>query len=148
MQTLEFSGLITAGKLPPSVSQQIMSSLSGFEGKRVMISIREQKKRRSLNQNRYMFGVVIKMITQAFRDAGNAVDDEGVFSFMKSEVWKLRQVYVTPEGEILYGPGSTRLWTTMEMEVRLEQARAWAVETLGIVIPLPHEDLSCVVEAS
>jgi hypothetical protein len=148
MQQLEFSGLVTAGKLPPSVSQQIMTALAGCEGKRVIVSIREQKKRRSLNQNRYMFGVVIKLITQAFRDAGNAVDDEGVFSFMKSEVWKLRQVYVTPEGEVLYGPGSTRLWTTHEMEVRLEQARGWAAETLGIAIPLPHEDLSCVGESS
>lgn len=129
------------GKPPTAVLHRLLDAVSATGDKRLVLTLKEQKRRRSLNQNRYMFGVVIKMITQAFRDAGNAVDDEGVFAFMKAEVWKLRQVYVTPEGEVLFGPGSTRLWSPQEMEVRLEQARAWAAEVLGVTIPLPHEEV-------
>ena len=56
-------------------------------------------------------------------------------------VWKVTQVFVTPDGEVLRGPGSSRMWTTQEMELRLEEARAWAAQVLGIGIPLPNEEL-------
>jgi len=139
MQTLEFSGLITAGKLPPSVSQQITSCLSGFEGKRVIVAIREQKKRRSLNQNAYLWSVVYGRIVDVFREYGNNVDAEDVHAYCKDNIGKLKQVFVTPNGEVLTGPGSTAKLSTIEFEVYAEKVRAWAAETLGIGIPLPNE---------
>lgn len=114
-------------------------TIRSLAGKRVTLIVKLYQKRRSNNQNAYMWGVVIKRITDAFREAGNNVDQDDVFAFLKAEVWKTKQVFVTPDGEVLTGPGSSRNWTTQEMEVRLEQARAWAAEMLGIGIPLPNE---------
>ncbi|MCE9567641.1 MAG: hypothetical protein K8U57_37040 [Planctomycetes bacterium] len=139
--TLEFSAIVTDGRLPEAVSRKVGAAIRGFNGKRVIVSVKEQKRKRSNNQNAYMWGVVIKSITDAFRDAGNSVDMDDVFLFLKAEVWKTKQVFVTPDGQVLHGLGSSRNWTTMEMEARLEQARAWAAEYLGISIPLPNEHL-------
>jgi len=136
---LEFTGKITDGKLPAALWERVIGALRHLEGKNVVLSIRELKRRRSNNQNAYMWSVVIRMITKAFRDAGNMVDDDDVYGFLKAEVWKLKQVFVTEQGEVLRGPGSTRKLTTSEMEGILEQARSWAAETLGINIPLPNE---------
>jgi hypothetical protein len=138
---LELPFLATDGRIPTSVWERLGETVSRLPGKRFIITLKEQKRKRSLNQNAYMWGVVIKHITDAFREAGNNVDSDDVFSFLKAEVWKVTQVFVTSDGEVLRGPGSSRTWTTMEMELRLEQARAWAAEVLGIGIPLPNESL-------
>jgi hypothetical protein len=130
-----------AGHLPGHVRRELDDLVRSLAGKRVVVKLWLYQKQRSSNQNRYMFGVVVKMITDAFREAGNNVDAEDVFAFLKMEVWKITQVFVTPDGEVLKGLGSSRHWTTQEMEARLEQARAWAAQTLGIGIPLPHEEI-------
>jgi len=135
----EFTAKVEGGKLPEGVSWAMEEAIRALDGKKVILTVAEVKKRRSLNQNRYMFGVVVKMITDVFREAGNNVDAEDVFVFLKQNVWKTTQVFVTPDGEVFKGIGSSRNWSTHEMELRLEEARAWAAETLGISIPLPHE---------
>ncbi|HZZ77471.1 MAG TPA: hypothetical protein VFE62_03070 [Gemmataceae bacterium] len=140
-QTFTLAGMVSGGKLPPPMTAQIVDALSRLEGKVVEITLKERKKRRSNNQNAYMWGVVVKLITDAFRDAGNNVDAEDVFIFLKLNVWKAKQVFVTPDGEVLQGIASSRHWTTQEMELRLEEARAWAAQTLGLEIPLPNEDV-------
>jgi hypothetical protein len=130
-----------AGHLPGKVRLAIADTIRSLAGKKVRVTVEVYQKKRSLNQNAYMHGVVVKMIADAFREAGNAVDDKQVFEYLKDEVWKLRQVYVDKNGEVTYGPGSTRHWTTIKCEEKLEEARAWAAEHLGISIPLPHENL-------
>lgn len=139
---LEFPCRITNGRIPEATAKQIAVAVRALDGKQVVLSLREAKRTRSGNQNRYLWGVVVAAITQAFREAGNNVDAEDVYAFLKDHVWKLKQVIVTPDGEVLRGPGSTRNKTTMEMEDLLEQARAWAAEVLGIEIPLPNEHVS------
>jgi transposase len=127
------------GYLLPAVGEKLRATIARMEGKRIRVAVSEVKRRRSVNQNAYMWGVVIQMITDVFRDAGNMVDKDDVFDFLKAEVWKLKQVYVTPDGEVLRGPGSTRHWSTHEMESKLEEARAWAAAVMGLSIPLPNE---------
>ena len=100
------------------------------------------KKRRSLNQNAYYWGCVLPPIVAMFREHGSNVDAEDVHAFLKDNVGKLKQVFVTPDGEVLSGPGSTAKLGTMEFEVYLEKVRAWAAEVLGIAIPLPNEQVS------
>ncbi len=140
-QAIEFTGLVTDGKLPEATAKRIGQTIRAFNGKSVFISIKEVKRRRSRNQNAYYFGVVIPPILAEFREAGNAVDSEDVHSYLKQHVGKLKRKIVTPDGEILEAVASTAGLTTMEMEAYLERVRAWAVEVLGIAIGLPNETL-------
>lgn len=128
------------GKIPASVLQRLAEAVAALEGKRLILALKEQKRKRSLNQNAYYWSVVVPAVTQMFREHGNYVDDEEVHEFLKMRVGKLAQVYVTPDGEVLKGPGSTAKLSTMEFEVYLEQVRAWAAG-LGVAIPLPNETI-------
>ncbi len=136
----EFHGMVIDGKLPRDVSEKIAALIRSMNGKKLVITFKEMKKRRSLSQNAYMFGYVIPPIVQMFRDAGNYVDSDDVHAFLKQHVGKLSQVIVTPDGEVLRSLGSTAKLSTMEFEAYLEQVRAWAAEH-GVPIDLPNEGL-------
>jgi hypothetical protein len=137
---LEFSGIVTNGKLPREVSERIASTIRRMEGKRLLIVIKEQKRQRSNKQNRYYFGVIVMMVTEMFREAGNYVGAEEVHDFLKEHVGNLRQIIVTPDGEVLKILGSTTKLSTQEFEVYMEKVRAWAAG-FGLIIPLPHEEV-------
>jgi hypothetical protein len=137
----EFPTKVVNGKLPAGVLHSLMDAAAKLDGKAVIISIKEPKRIRSNNQNSYYFGVVVKAVTKMFRDAGNYVDEDEVHEFLKMHVGKLSQNVVTPDGEILKAPASSKRLSTMEFEVYLEKIRAWAAE-YGCSIPLPHEILT------
>lgn len=130
------------GKPPTHVLHRLLDAISRAGDKRLVLTLKEQKRRRSLSQNAYLWSVVYARIVEVFREHGNNVDAEDVHAFCKDHVGKLRQVFVTPDGEVLTGPGSTAKLGTMEFEVYAEKVRAWAAETLGIAIPLPNEQVS------
>jgi hypothetical protein len=136
---LEFVCPVIGGRLPDRDAKRIGEAIRKLDGKRVVVSIEELKKKRSGQQNRYYFGVVVKLITDAFRDAGNMVNAENVHEFLKAEVGKLSQVLVTADGEVFRGPGSTAKLTTTEFSNYIEAVRAWAAEILDLQIPSPDE---------
>jgi hypothetical protein len=127
-----------AGHLPGQVRRELDDLVRALAGKRIRIKLALYRKQRSTNQNAYLWGVVYPPIVAMFREAGNGVDAEDIHSYLKEHVGKLKQVFVTPDGEVLTGPGSTAKLSTVEMEVYLEKVRAWAAEH-GVGIPLPNE---------
>lgn len=135
---LEIVSPVTRGSLSDEAHRRIRLALQGMEGKRVQLTLKEIKRRRSNNQNAYYWGVAIPAITAMFREAGNYVDDEEVHEFLKLRVGKLSRVLVMPDGEIIKTLGSTAALTTMEFEAYVERVRAWAAE-MGCPIPLPNE---------
>jgi hypothetical protein len=138
---LEIPFLATDGRIPSLVWERLAGAVSRLPGKRFIITLKEQKRKRSVNQNAYYWGVVVAAITQMFRDAGNYVDGEDVHEFLKLRVAKLSRMIVTPDGEVHKSLGSTTKLSTMEFEVYLERVRAWAAE-YGCIIPLPNEQVS------
>lgn len=134
--TAEFPALVTNGTLPDAVRQRIAAYLKPLDGKRVVVSIKERKQIRSLNQNRLYWGFVLPPIVQMFRDAGNNVDAEDVHNYLKEHVGKFRQVLVTGEGEVLSSIGSTTRLTTSEFSDYVAKVQAWAVE-YGVTLTLP-----------
>lgn len=127
------------GGLPSAVLGRLQAAVVCAVGKRLVLTLKEQKKHRSPSQNAYLWGVVYPAIVAVFREHGNNVDAEDVHDFLKDRVGKLKQHFITPDGEVLTGSGSTAKLTTAEFEAYLEKVRAWAAETLGITIPLPNE---------
>jgi hypothetical protein len=127
------------GRIPTSVMHRLIDAVSRSGDKRLVLTLKERKRKRSLSQNAYLWAVVYGRIVEVFREHGNNVDAEDVHAFCKDQIGKLKQVFVTPDGEVLTGPGSTAKLGTMEFEVYLENVRAWAAEMLGLAIPLPNE---------
>jgi hypothetical protein len=134
----EFPPLIAEGKLPNAIANRLAAELNHLDGKRVVITVKEQKRRRSMNQNSYYWGVVVAAVTEMFRDAGNYVDADNLHDFLKLRVGELGPNIVTPDGKMTKSLGSTAKLSTMKFEWYLERIRAWAAE-FGLVIPLPNE---------
>lgn len=127
-----------AGHLPGQVHRELDDLIRGMAGKRMTLKLAPYKKRRSLNQNAYYFGVVIPAITKMFREHGNNVDNDDCHEFLKLRVGKLAQVFVTPEGEVMKGLGSTAKLSTIEFEAYMTKCRAFAAE-YGVIIKEPNE---------
>lgn len=139
MTALEFLCPVVDGRLPEREAKRIGEAIRKLDGKRIVVSLQEVKKTRSSQANRYYWGVCVKLITDAFRDAGNMVNSDDVHDFLKSEVGKLSQVLVTVEGEVFRGPGSTTKLTTTEFSNYIEAVKAWAADRLDLKIPSPDE---------
>jgi hypothetical protein len=138
--TAELIAKVVGGKLPSRLFDDLNRLAAKLDGKTVLVSIREQKRRRSSSQNSYYWGCVVPAVTTMFRDAGNFVDHDDVHEFLKLHVGKLKQNFVTPEGEVLSGPASSAKLTTTEFEPYMDRIRAWAAEC-GCMIGLPNEQL-------
>ena len=137
MKAFEVPSQVKQGKLSDAATGQLCTVLRSLEGKRVVVSVREQKRRRSNDQNAYLWGVVYPAAVAMFRDAGNMVDADDVHDFCKLRVAKLGQNIVTPDGEVVKTLGSTAKLTTAEFSDYIERIRAWAAE-FGCVNPDPE----------
>jgi len=137
---VEFLAKVIDCKLTPEIIKGISTAVSNLNGKIIKITIEESKKKRSLNQNAYYFGVVVQAVLQMFIEAGNDVDDEEVHLFLKREVGKLTKIITDKQGNKSTILQSTARLSTIEFEQYLERIRAWAAG-LGVVIPLPRENI-------
>lgn len=139
MTALEFSGTVTGGRLPKEMAERIAVVVRSMDGKRLTIAVKEEKKRRTLKANAYLWSGVYPPIVAAFREHGNLVDAEDVHIYCKIHVGKLKQVLVTPDGEVLHSVGSTRHLSTKEFGEYVEAVRVWALAVLGVEIPDARE---------
>lgn len=57
-----FGPVDIGGHLDHDTRQQIVDCIRSFPGRKIEISVREYKSKRSLAQNRYYFGVVVKLL--------------------------------------------------------------------------------------
>lgn len=112
------------------------------DGRWVWAMPEKEKKTRSIQQNRYMFGVVYKYIsdftgyeTSTWRD-----DISWVVGLDKDEVHsEMGKMFLTYEKNGREYVLSTKKLSTTEMEKYLENVRMWAAKELQLYIPLPRE---------
>lgn len=108
-------------------------------GKKLILTIEEPKKDRSLNQNSYMWGVVYNAISQYTGMTPNEVHE-----FCKLEFnFGFKEVLNEKTGELkeLKYPKSTTDFNTGEMENYLEAIRRYFMIEFNLYIPLPNEIL-------
>jgi hypothetical protein len=139
-EVLDISFASDGGKIPTHILHRLIDAVSKAPGNRFVLTLKEQKRKRSLNQNAYYWGVVIPPILALLREHGNYVDAEDVHEFLKLRVGKLSRMIVTPDGEVQKSLGSTAKLSKMEFEAYLERVRAWAAE-FGVAIALPNESI-------
>jgi len=134
---LPFVATVSEGKLIHDFPERFARYLMTLEGKRVNILVTKFKKKRSLPQMRYYFGVVIEELLEPM---GYRKDEkEKVHQIMKYKF--LRTIddngneYVPTLSEI------TKV-DTVRMGEYLDQIKIFAAQELGTYIPDPSERIN------
>lgn len=113
--------------------KKLFHVLKGLKPVKHCIEIKQWRKDRSNNQNRYYWGVVLATIS---RETGNGVEE--LHEYFKKK-FNPAEVRFKATGESETVGGSTTDFDTIDMEQYLEQIRIFALSELTILIPLPNE---------
>lgn len=110
-----------------------------LEGKWVVLTIEKKRKKRTSQQNRYYWGVLIPVARDAFVDAGNwGVTEQEVHEFFKDRFLKNGKEMMMPDGELIkMKPTTTTLTVGEEMEY-MEEIIKFLAEYFNVVVPDPE----------
>ena len=122
-----FKALIKHGKVVFYNVDMFNGYLISLEGKDVDVIVKKHKKTRSLPQNAYYFGVVVKLVSE---ETGFTSDEAHV---------ALKMLFLQDRTREIPTLRSTTSLSTTDFENYLEQIRVWAAQELNCVIPLPNE---------
>ena len=137
---LTYYANVEDGRLKVIRKQELIEALKNFEGKQVEVTIQRKRKRRSLMQNSYYWGVVVPVVQVGLMGIGYRVDKEQVHDYLKSQFAK-SEVANEETGEIMVIQGSTSRMTTSKMMDYFSEITQWAAEYLGVQIPEPNEQI-------
>jgi hypothetical protein len=96
-------------------------------GNSYVVEIQRAASKRSLNQNRYYWGVVVDLFAQ---NTGYTKEESHQ---------ELASLFLAYEAHGKRFARSTTTLTTLEFEQYTEKCRMWMQENLGIHVPLPNE---------
>ncbi len=122
-----FRAIIQKGKVVFDRVDMLNSYLIGLEGKEVDVIVRKHKKDRTLPQNRYLWGVVYKLISDHTGYTPDEIHDSMRAMFLIDNLGKFPVVR------------STTSLDTVAFSAYVENIRQFASEDLSIVIPDPEE---------
>ena len=111
-----------------------------FAGREIELTIQRKRKRRSLMQNAYYYGVIVPLVCNGLNDAGYKVGTCETHEFLKS-MFNRKDLVNEVTGEILQTVGSTAAMSTVDMMDYFESITQWASEFLNIQIPAPGEQI-------
>lgn len=106
---------------------EVAKKLASLPDGMYFVDIRESKKSRSLQQNRYYWGVVIDILSR----------DTGYYPEEIHQLMAKKFLSYEKKGEVFVK--STTMLSTTEFEEYLSKIRIFASMELGIFIPLPNE---------
>ena len=111
-----------------------------FAGHEIELTIQRKRKRRSLMQNAYYYGVIIPIVCKGLNNAGYKVGTCETHEFLKS-MFNRKDLVNEATGEILQTVGSTAAMSTVDMMDYFESITQWTAEYLNIEIPAPNEQI-------
>lgn len=112
---------------------RLYNVLKGLKGKNV-IQIKKWRKKRSVNQNAYLWGVV-------YRYVGEEIGLTASEAHQIMSDYYLGYVKTLPNGTVVKFVRSTTDLDTMEFEAYLDQIRTFMLEQFSCLIPLPNESI-------
>jgi hypothetical protein len=135
----QITAQITNGRLPRPVAEQIATAISGFDGKRVLVTVKEQKRLRSLKQNSFYQGPFIEAFRLHLLECGQRVSHDDIHAGLRDAHAKNSFTVMLP-GDVPFRipPSTTRLSTT-GFEEFLEEIRAEYAGRFGWQLPFPGE---------
>lgn len=119
-------GIVFSGKLKLHNRDRFDDWMKGLRGD-VEVIVRKPQQPRSLKENNYYWGVIIKMISE---ETGAFPDDAH---------YELKRMFLKQSGDKIPVLISTTDLSTTEFEEFLSKVRIWAASELGIMIPQPNE---------
>lgn len=131
---------IRNGKLELKQKSVFVSDISKFKDGEYVITIERQKKKRSLEQNRYYWGVIVPIVKAGLIDAGWRVTTAQVHEDLKRD-FNLIEIVNEKNGEIKNSIGSTSEMSSSQMMDYFAKITQWAAEYLNVQIPAPNEQL-------
>jgi len=124
----------------------IKDAIQTFEGKQIVIKIEKAKKKRSTQQNRFYYGVIIPIVQNCLKEAGHIMTNESTHDLIKLKFLK-EALFVNEEtGEVIERIKSTTELSTSQFMDLLEEINNFTFEYFGVSLPSPNEDLTLNLE--
>jgi hypothetical protein len=138
---LNYNGKVTGNGLHIYKRKDFDRDVLHFLNKDVTVTIQKRRKKRSLDQNSYYWGVVVPMIREGLLDVGYKVSMEQTHDFLKDN-FNQGELVNEKTGDILKTTKSTSGLTTSEFMEYIEDISRWATEYLSLVLPMPGEQVT------
>jgi hypothetical protein len=126
-----FFGRVKGGKLSLEKADKFREFLSTLDGKEIALSVRKAEYTRSGAENRYYWGVVVRMVADEM-----AILPDEAHDFLKSLFLKEGVEVGGKRFEIVKSSADLSI---ADFEDYCEKCRNWAGSELGIKVPLPNE---------
>jgi hypothetical protein len=121
-------------------SAPLVGMIKSLKDGRYQVEVSKLNKR-SNQQNRYYFGVLVAMVQQGLNDIGTEVTKEETHEFLKAR-FNYTEIVNTETGEVMQVPRSTTDLSKEQFSEYKDKIQRWAAEWLNIVIPDPGELLT------
>lgn len=108
--------------------------------KEFTFTLEKKRNKRSNEQNKYYWGVVLPLVKQGLLDIGYQVNIESTHDFIKSE-FNYKEIVNKETGEVKKIPNSTTQLSKSEFAEVVERIKIFASEWLNIYIPDPNEQI-------
>jgi hypothetical protein len=124
----------------------IKDAIETFEGKQIVIKIEKAKKKRSTQQNRFYYGVIIPIVQNCLKEAGHIMTNESTHDLIKLKFLK-EALFVNEEtGEVIERIKSTTELSTSQFMDLLAEINNFTFEYFGVSLPSPNDDLTLKLE--
>ena len=120
----------------------IKDAIQTFEGKQIVIKIEKAKKKRSTQQNRFYYGVIIPIVQNCLKDAGHIMTNESTHDLIKLKFLKEALFVNEQTGEVIERIKSTTELSTSQFMDLLAEINNFTFEYFGVSLPSPNDDLT------
>ena len=120
----------------------IKDAIETFEGKQVVIKIEKFKKKRSTQQNRFYYGVIIPIVQNCLKEAGHIMTSESTHDLIKLKFLKETLFVNETTGEVIERIKSTTELSTSQFMDLLAEINNFTFEYFGVILPSPNDDLT------
>jgi hypothetical protein len=120
----------------------IKDAIQTFEGKQIIIKIEKAKKKRSTQQNRFYYGVIIPIVQNCLKEAGHVMTNESTHDLIKLKFLKETLFVNEDTGEVIERIKSTTELSTSQFMDLLAEINNFTFEYFGVCLPSPNEDLT------
>lgn len=120
----------------------IKDAIETFEGKQVVIKIEKFKKKRSTQQNRFYYGIVVPIVQNCLKEAGHIMTSESTHDLIKLKFLKETLFVNETTGEVIERIKSTTELSTSQFMDLLAEINNFTFEYFGVTLPSPNDDLT------
>ena len=124
----------------------IKDAIATFEGKQIVIKIEKFKKKRSTQQNRFYYGVIIPIVQNCLKEAGHVMTNESTHDLIKLKFLKETLFVNETTGEVIERIKSTTELSTSQFMDLLAEINNFTFEYFGVSLPSPNDDLTLKLE--